>query len=224
MHTQGRPATGVKTGVAAGLKSNRRELGGLVLRRDPTAFEKLHMLDVISKMLGADAKASAKNLSICNRRAWEHRFGYPYDTAIKWWDLRTAMQEFLASRRVGVHGVRPFGSTAPLCRSSKSQGARLSKVTDEPISKQPLNKVLLQVKRWFDNERERNHEVRSRHIAQRVKYQIEYERDRQMVLQQVGSPKFNELVLQSCEHKLSFLRVHDPVKRQKDFCPGCGLS
>ena len=33
-----------KTGLAIGLKTNRRELGGPVLRRDPTAHAKLHVI------------------------------------------------------------------------------------------------------------------------------------------------------------------------------------
>ena len=41
---------GCKTGVAAGLKSNRRALGGPVLRRDPSASAKLDMvMDLTSK-------------------------------------------------------------------------------------------------------------------------------------------------------------------------------
>ena len=42
--TQGRPATCLQTGTGAGLKSNKREPGGMILRRDPTAQEKLHMV------------------------------------------------------------------------------------------------------------------------------------------------------------------------------------
>ena len=40
----GRKPKGKRTGVAIGLKSNRRELGAPVLRRDPTAQAKLKMI------------------------------------------------------------------------------------------------------------------------------------------------------------------------------------
>ena len=53
-----------QAGLAIGLRSNRRELGGPVLRRDPTAHAKLHMINYVKAKLikaGLDDK-SFKNV------------------------------------------------------------------------------------------------------------------------------------------------------------------
>ena len=77
-----------------------------------------------------------------------------------------------------------------------------------PTAQVPLAKVFADVRVWFENERSCGTEVRAKHIIQRVKYQLEYERDLQEVLRQTGSKKFDERVLKSCIDRLQVVKVH----------------
>ena len=67
----GRLKTGKKTGKWGGLKSNRRELGAPVLRRDPTAFEKLHMLQDVESKMRAEGIEKIGQFSPTSRQALE---------------------------------------------------------------------------------------------------------------------------------------------------------
>ncbi len=68
---KGRPRTGQTTGTAAGLKTNTRELGAPVLRRDPTAHEKLYMLSDLDRRLKEKGLSEPKETSTATRKAWE---------------------------------------------------------------------------------------------------------------------------------------------------------
>ena len=67
----GRPITGKKTGICAGLKRNCRELGAPVLRRDPTAFEKLHMISDLERRVKEAGVSKPKELCMARRKAFE---------------------------------------------------------------------------------------------------------------------------------------------------------
>ena len=67
----GRPTTGKKTGLCAGLKRNSRELGAPVLRRDPTAFEKLHMISDLERRVKEAGVSKPKELCMARRKAFE---------------------------------------------------------------------------------------------------------------------------------------------------------
>jgi len=67
----GRPTTGKKTGLCAGLKRNSRELGAPVLRRDPTAFEKLHMISDLERRVKEAGVSKPKELCMASRKAFE---------------------------------------------------------------------------------------------------------------------------------------------------------
>ena len=67
----GRPITGKKTGICAGLKRNCRELGAPVLRRDPTAFEKLHMISDLERRVKVAGVSKPKELCMASRKAFE---------------------------------------------------------------------------------------------------------------------------------------------------------
>ena len=69
---------------------------------------------------------------------------------------------------------------------------------------------------WFNKERdEYNKEAREKHVNQRLKAEMEVERDTQTVLKQLEVPSFNEEVLKSCKEKLEWFRIHDPEKKQE---------
>ncbi len=52
---------------------------------------------------------------------------------------------------------------------------------------------------WFNEERVHRHEVRGKTIATRLKFELEYERDRELVLQEHRSEHFLEYVIQACQ-------------------------
>jgi transcriptional regulator NrdR family protein len=71
--------------------------------------------------------------------------------------------------------------------ASECLGARITKKSRETATQlRPLAKVFEEVKKWLNNEH--GHEVRAKTIAQQIMYQLEYERDKQLVLQQHASP------------------------------------
>ena len=127
------------------------------------------------------------------------------------------------SRRLGKHGLRPWGSTSRPRGKALSQGCRIPVSKTSFSKKQVLGGVLGKVKKWFDKERMHNNEVRSKHIVQRIKYELEYEQDKQLVLQQHNSQDFRQEILEACRKKLSFVSVHSTTggaiqeKRKTDW-------
>ena len=68
----GRPRVGPRRGRAAGCKSNVRAMGDPVLRRDPSAQEKLHMLEALKDKLGqAESDELLVHATSCTRRWFE---------------------------------------------------------------------------------------------------------------------------------------------------------
>ena len=212
----GRPNTGHTTGVMAGKKRNAREVGGPTLRRDPSAFEKLHMA---TEALKYSTNGTVQGISSDDRRRWEQRFFYSFDQAKTWVAKVDAFREYIATHRIGKYSLRPFGSNRPTSYGSSGKGCRIriDSTPDQPSVQQPLKGVFHSVKQWFNGEREHNNEVRVRHIRQRLLFTMEAERDRQLVLQQHGSEKFNIRVLTACQQKLSFFSITNPPDKQEDW-------
>jgi hypothetical protein len=71
MRKGGRPKMGPKCGKAAGLKSNSREIGGPVRRRDPTGQAKVHMVLKIERLMREEKVEKINQLSSKARREWE---------------------------------------------------------------------------------------------------------------------------------------------------------
>ena len=59
------------TGKGAGFKSNRREKGAPVRRRDPTAREKIHMIQAIEKQMRIQEVTQLEMLTAASKREWE---------------------------------------------------------------------------------------------------------------------------------------------------------
>ena len=62
---------------------------------------------------------------------------------------------------------------------------------------------------------DQDNEVRERHIKQRLQGELQLAVDKQLVLREHVSPKFNELVLEAAAGKLKFLQVHTSSQRDK---------
>ena len=82
---------------------------------------------------------------------------------------------------------------------------------------QPLGAVIDRVGKWFNNEREHRREVRGRMLNARVKYELEYERGRQLVLEQKEADTFKRFVLQACQRKLQSFRVVNAEKKASEL-------
>ena len=70
------------------------------------------------------------------------------------------------------------------------------------------------VRKWFAKEREYRREVRTSVLHCRLKYEMEYERDRQLVLEQKKADTFKRFVLQACQRKLQDFRVVNAEEAQ----------
>ena len=112
----------------------------------------------------------------------------------KWLEKREALEHFVASHKIGKHGLLPVGSRGFAGRASRSEGKRLQ--DPEKAKDRPLHDVLSRMAKWLAKEREYNHEIRYNHVVERFKYEAEYERDRQLVFEQTASPKFRPTTLQ----------------------------
>ena len=216
--TGGRPPNEEpRTGTAAGLSSNRRALGAPVLRRDPKAYEKLHILGYVERAMESNGVKDPREIPGETKRRLEREWAWPFETLLKWHKIKDKIKRFVIKARVGLHGLRPFGSNLPVTqKGSTSQGARLREETNEPTKQQPLNGVFARLRAWFDKERnEYNKEVREKHVNERLKAELELERDKQTVLKQLERPNFNQTVLTACKEKLEWFQVHDGPEKQK---------
>ncbi len=100
----GRPVKAVTDrGMAGGHKSNRRQLGQSVLRRDPTAQQKLSVCARISDAV-ADAGGDLRAVRTVQRDAIEVFSGFAWRTAVQWWQARSKLEAVMSSLRLGKWG------------------------------------------------------------------------------------------------------------------------
>jgi hypothetical protein len=149
----GRPKTGIKTGVAAGLKTNKRELGGTVLRRDPPMQCKLAITHRM-KCAAADPSAIATHVRQ-EITAW---CGFQWKQCLKWFKKAGDYAEAVTALKLGKYGPRPFGSNLPSYKrpSRRSKGCRLRAVTNTANCQL---EVFHSLSRWFEGERQHGHTV-----------------------------------------------------------------
>ena len=79
------------------------------------------------------------------------------------------------------------------------------------VDNNPLENALSRVCAWFEHEREHGVKVRTKDVFQQTKYELEYERDRQLALQRHNSHKFHLPTLNKCEEKLQIAQVRGLV-------------
>ena len=197
-----------------------KEPGAAVLRRDKSAQARLYIIRQI-ELACAQEDCLLRDLSPATKASLQRRF------AETWRFLQTivyrkpAYLEFVQRQKVGIHGLRPFGSgAATSTRGSQSQGARLRIIEDPsaPTAQQPLRGVFFQVKKWFDHQRLYGHEVRPSHLRTRLRLTLEAERDRQIVLADQFSPNHYPKVQAAVNQHLA--RMDNPEwvsKRQSQW-------
>ena len=148
----GRTAVGPVRGVAAGHKSNRRQLGESVLRRDPGLPEKLAVIAKVDQ-LASDPTSVPTHV----RRQVEKFSGFSWQTVLGWYRRKEEFGQEFGRLRLGKWGLRPFGSClAQSKKASQSTGARIRKPTQDYQSS-----VISSLKQWFERERTHGHEVRT---------------------------------------------------------------
>ena len=199
----GRPATGRTTGTAAGFKSNAREPGGAILREDKTAQQKLYILKQLDQALGQPAtKEAFGNMPGLEKAQFAARFDVTYRFIQNLIPRRPELQTFVTNQRLGLTGLRPFGSHGPAMGSS-SLGARMR--TEISQTQQPLKPVFQRCKQWFHRERKYGHEVKIHQLVTRLRLELMSEIGRQQVLQERQSPDFFEKTLLACQDRLASL-------------------
>ena len=195
----------------------RKPLAAPSLRRDPTCQEKLAVVVAWERACKAEGVQRPRQLQTSTKRELEKTWHWLIETVARWFDQKTAFLEFVSKARLGKHGLRPWGSTAGLVsKRTRSLGKRMSNhVRGVATVVRPLDEVMERLERWMKQERQYRHEVRGKTIAMRIKYELEYERDRQLVLEQHQSEDFKPFVLEKCSEKLAFFQITRPSKRQE---------
>ena len=203
---------------ARGYEKTHRPLGAPILRRDPTAPEKLHIVSMWEQAAKEEGVEQPKDLPGRLKRQLEARWHWLWETVSRWIELKTALQEVVSRLRLGQRGLRPFGSTRPMGECSGSTGARLRVAVPGVATKQrPLECVMHKLHQWFENERAHRHEVREKTILTRLKFELEYERDKQLVLEQQGSSVFNVEALEAIQKRLQTFQINNPSKTQETW-------
>ena len=135
---------------------------------------------------------------------------------MSWFERKTEYLDMVVGQRLGVHGLRPFGSNKVINKlKSKAKGSRMRKAAADNDKKSPLKKVFLKIKGWIDKERSFKHEIRRRHILQRLKYEMEFERDRQLILQEHNDPAYKPWYHKALSYRLSVFQTHQESKAQR---------
>ena len=209
---------GRKPGKKRGYEKTHKPLAAPTLRRDPTACERLHIISQWQERAKEEGVKQIKDLPSRVKRELEVRFHWQFQTVQKWVEHKIAYQEIVTRLRLGVGGLRPFGSRRSLRDHSKMVGARLRVwVPGVPCKSKPLERVMFKLKKWFDEERAFRHEMRQKVILTRLKYELEYERDRQLVLRDHGDEQFEPFVLEPVQKRLQTFQIVRPSKKQEDW-------
>ncbi len=201
---------------------HKREAGGPVLRREQSAPEKLAVLVAVDEACesklpsGLAEQADWSSLTQAAKRQLEKRFHVPFETLKLWNKKRAALQAFVAKHRLGKHGLLPCGSRGSSKLPSRSLGKRLQD-EEKRAEKLPLYPVYEKMRAWLNNERAHNQEVRKSHLLERFKFQMEYERDKQLVLEQHGSVHFRPATLERLREILATFEVVNPSNKQESW-------
>ena len=142
-------------------KTHKREHAAPILRRDPTAFEKLTMINFCEKLLEKDHEKEIKRMTERSRREFENKYHFPFEYLVRWFNKKESYKAFVAKHRLGKHGLRPCGLRGRnIFVEHASRGARISSAdVDEPSVTRPLARVFAKMKEWLNCERQHGHEV-----------------------------------------------------------------
>ena len=155
---RGRVPRGSRRGVRAGRNSNRRQTHETPLRREPSLGVKLAVsakVDALVKQWGGERRLVPRT----SAEFLEKETGWQWKRQMRsWWENREALALQLAKLKIGIHGLRPFGSGKAQCkRESKSMGCRIKRKKDYDNYQ---SAVLRRLRSWFEYRRMHGLEVR----------------------------------------------------------------
>ena len=187
------------------------------MRRDPSAHEKLNTLAKWRAACHESLVDNVGKLELRVKTTLEAAWGWPIASIQSWFEKEDKLRELISKHRLGKRGVRAFGSWAPTSTKRVGTGKRLQKPMKdgEVAPNRPLERVYQRLTKWFREEREYGHEVRGATIRTRVLYELEYERDCELVKQQTGDTSFRPYVLDAARDKLSYFQVFSSTKKQQ---------
>ena len=120
-------------GMAGGFKTNRRQCGQSVLRRDTTPAQKLAVVNRLEYHASHFGSLSA--VPVYWKREEESWSGFSWKVITGWYHQKTQLQADFRQLRVGVWGLNPIGCSMPLCnRKSVSLGKRVQRVKNKTIT------------------------------------------------------------------------------------------
>ena len=187
------------------------------LRRDPSAYEKLRIIKRYEEAAKIE-EVEFVRLSLSKRQELHRLYNWHWDTIKLWYSLKPIMISTIAKLRLGVRGVRPFGSNKNLTQCKRNKGARIQQATPGKVTKQrPLEAVMDRLEKWFKREREYNHEVRKKTILTHLKGLLEQERDIQLVKQQETTRGFDPISLRACQERLQSFHILNPSDNQEKW-------
>ncbi len=88
---------------------------------------------------------------------------------------------------------------------------------------------MFELEKWFKHERQYRHEVRHSSLCLQLKLRLECERDRQLVYEQKGDPRFRDFVLEKVREKFSWFCIERQSLNQHKWIseivrPGIGAT
>ena len=135
---------------------------------------------------------------------------------MRWFERSTEYLDIVIGQRLGTHGLRPFGSNRLINKLvSKAKGSRISKASADNGNKSSLKKFFLKDKAWIDKERSFNHEIRRRHFLQSLKYEMEFERDQQLIFQWHNGPAYKPWYHKALSKRVSGFQIRQETKVQR---------
>ena len=213
-------ASGRPQGRGRAYTGTRKPVEAPCLRRDPTAVTKLAILARWEKRAEAEG-CKVAHLPFRVKTELENEWHWGRDCIARWVKIKPKLMQAVARLRLGKKGLRPFGSRARTSyqNHNKAMGARIRETRTGISSKQsPLEGVMARLKKWFDEERAHGHEVRNSTINTRLKFELEYEVDKQLVLQEHKSENFCAHALRASQRRLTKFAITCPSKQQEWWC------
>ena len=196
-----------------GYEGTHKPRAAPTLRRDPPAQSKLQILLDWCKRCDEHGVKDFGALPVAVKLELQKKWHWHQDSVKKWLALRPALEKKIATARLGKNGLRACGHVRRATGKSKSEGARLTHdVPGLATPKRPLEGVMHRIECWFKRERQHGHEVRRKTILTRTLYELEFERDKQLVLKDKDHKSYNAKIFKRVNDRLASFRIHQQIK------------
>ena len=135
---------------------------------------------------------------------------------IKCWKARNKLIQLISRLRIGVHGLRPFGSSlAKTKQGNQYMGCRVRQTNSKLACKSiPLQGVYHRVKLWFKHQCTHGFEPRKRSMVTRFELELATEIGVQRALERLKPDCFQAYVLNAAKYRL---QRHQADRASKSF-------